>query len=52
MLSRHSQLFATAVFLMDALLVSGAWLAAYWLRFAALGIPAPLGVPPLLEALM
>jgi Undecaprenyl-phosphate glucose phosphotransferase len=47
MLSRHSQVFATAIFLLDGVLIAFAWLAAYWLRFFALGIPAPLGVPPL-----
>jgi exopolysaccharide biosynthesis polyprenyl glycosylphosphotransferase len=47
MLSRHAQLFATAIFLLDGVLIAAAWLASYWLRFAALGIPAPLGVPPL-----
>jgi len=47
MLSRHSQLFVTALFLLDGVLIAAAWLASYWLRFVALGIPAPLGVPPL-----
>ena len=47
MLSRHAQLFATAIFLLDGVLIAVAWLAAYWLRFFALGIPAPLGIPPL-----
>jgi len=45
MLSRHSQLFATAVFVLDGLLIVVAWLAAYLLRFQLLGLPAPLGVP-------
>ncbi|MEO5616371.1 MAG: undecaprenyl-phosphate glucose phosphotransferase [Candidatus Eisenbacteria bacterium] len=47
MLSRHSQLFASAVFVVDGLLVAAAWLAAYYLRFTLLGLPVPLGVPPL-----
>jgi Undecaprenyl-phosphate glucose phosphotransferase len=47
MFVRQRQLLATAVFLLDGLLIAGAWLAAYWLRFHALGIPAPLGIPPL-----
>ena len=47
MLSRHSQLFVTALFLLDGVLIAAAWLASYELRFVALGIPAPLGVPPL-----
>ena len=47
MFSRQRQLLATGVFLLDALLIAGAWLAAYWLRFYALGLPAPLGIPAL-----
>jgi Undecaprenyl-phosphate glucose phosphotransferase len=43
MLARHRQVFATAVFALDAAIVAGSWLAAYWLRFVVL--PAPLGVP-------
>jgi Undecaprenyl-phosphate glucose phosphotransferase len=45
MLARHRQIFATAVFLLDAALIAGSWLGAYWLRFRLM--PAPLGVPPL-----
>jgi len=47
MLSRYSQLFATGVFVLDGVLVALAWIVAYHLRFAGLGLPAPLGVPPL-----
>ena len=47
MLSRHNQLFATAIFVLDGVLVTLAWLGAYGLRFRWLGLPAPLGVPPL-----
>jgi Undecaprenyl-phosphate glucose phosphotransferase len=47
MFARHRQLFATAIFVTDGLLIAGSWLAAYWLRFYALGLPAPLGIPPL-----
>jgi Undecaprenyl-phosphate glucose phosphotransferase len=47
MFARQRQLLATAVFVMDGLLIAGAWLAAYWLRFHALGLPAPLGIPSL-----
>ena len=47
MFSRNRQLLATAVFLLDGLILAGAWLAAYWLRFYGLGIPAPLGIPSL-----
>lgn len=47
MFARQRQLFATAMFVLDGVLIAGAWLAAYWLRFDVLGLPAPLGVPPL-----
>lgn len=47
MLARHQQLFATGVFLLDGALIALSWLAAYWLRFFVLPIPAPLGVAPL-----
>ena len=43
MLARHRQIFATAVFTLDAVIIAGTWLAAYWIRFALL--PASLGVP-------
>ena len=46
MFSRSRQLIATGVFGLDAVLIFGSWIAAYWLRFFALGIPAPLGIPP------
>jgi Undecaprenyl-phosphate glucose phosphotransferase len=46
MFSRSRQLFATAAFATDALLIYGAWMLAYWLRFHALHLPAPLGIPP------
>ena len=35
------------VFLLDAALLYASWLGAYELRFHLLGIPAPLGVPPI-----
>src|SRR2546422_376228 len=47
MFSPQRQLLATAVFVLDGLLIAGAWIAAYWLRFQALGLPTPLGVPSL-----
>ena len=47
MLSRHRQLFATGVFFLDAAILYASWLGAYELRFNALGLPAPLGTPPL-----
>jgi Undecaprenyl-phosphate glucose phosphotransferase len=54
MLYRHSEVFRTSLMVVDLLLVAGAWLAAYWIRFYA-GIPAPLGIPefgPYVEALV
>jgi len=47
MLARQRQILASAVFVLDGALIALAWLAAYWLRFRALGLPTPLGVPPL-----
>ena len=47
MLARYRQLLATAIFLADGVLVATAWLGAYWLRFHALGLSTPLGIPPL-----
>jgi Undecaprenyl-phosphate glucose phosphotransferase len=47
MFARHRQLFLTGVFLLDGLLILGTWVAAYWIRFRWLDIPAPLGIPPL-----
>jgi len=47
MLSRSRQLLATGVFALDAALIYGSWLAAYWLRFYGLGIDAPRGLPGL-----
>src|SRR5262249_26543623 len=45
MLSRHQQPLAAALFALDGLIVFGAWVLAYTLRFAP-GFPAPFGVPP------
>lgn len=47
MLTKNHQVFATGLFLLDGVLIAASWLAAYWLRFYALGIPSPLGVPSL-----
>jgi Undecaprenyl-phosphate glucose phosphotransferase len=47
MFNRHRDLFATGLFLLDGTILAAAWLAAYALRFHVLGLPAPLGVPPL-----
>jgi Undecaprenyl-phosphate glucose phosphotransferase len=46
MLSRHRQLFITGVAALDATLIYLSWMGAYALRFHALGLPTPLGVPP------
>ena len=43
----HRQVLASAVFVLDGAIIALAWLGSYWLRFHALGIAAPLGVPPL-----
>ena len=45
MFAKHRQLLVSAVFLFDAVLIFASWMAAYWIRFYLLGIPAPLGVP-------
>jgi len=47
MLARHRQILASTIFVLDGALIALAWLGAYWLRFHALGLPVPLGVPPL-----
>ncbi len=47
MFARHRQLFLTGVFLLDGILILGSWIAAYWVRFRWLHLPAPLGIPPL-----
>jgi Undecaprenyl-phosphate glucose phosphotransferase len=47
MFASSRQLFATSMFVVDGVLVFAAWIGAWWLRFHALGIPAPLGIPPL-----
>jgi exopolysaccharide biosynthesis polyprenyl glycosylphosphotransferase len=45
MIAKNRQLFASGLFLLDGVLIAASWLAAYWLRFYGLGVPAPLGVP-------
>ena len=47
MFARHRQLFVTGVFLLDLVLLFGAWTAAYALRFHVLPLATPLGVPPI-----
>jgi Undecaprenyl-phosphate glucose phosphotransferase len=43
----HRQVLASAIFLLDGAIIALSWLGSYWLRFHALGIQTPLGVPPL-----
>lgn len=47
MLLRQRQVLASAVFVLDGAIIAASWLGSYWLRFRGLGLPAPLGVPPL-----
>ena len=44
MLYRYREVFRTLIGVADGVLVSAAWLAAYWIRFDA-GLPVPRGVP-------
>ena len=44
MLYRYSEVFRTLLAAADVVLISGAWLLAYWLRFET-GLPVPRGVP-------
>ena len=45
MLYRYSEVFRTLLGVADLVLIAGAWLCAYVLRFNS-GLPVPLGVPP------
>jgi Undecaprenyl-phosphate glucose phosphotransferase len=45
MLHRYSEVFRTLLLVADLLIVSAAWLGAYWLRFHT-GMEAPRGIPP------
>lgn len=47
MFARSRQLFATAMFAVDAALIGVSWILAWWLRFYGLGLPAPRGLAPL-----
>jgi len=47
MFAKNRQLFSTGLFFLDGVLIAASWLAAYWLRFYGLGVPSPLGVPPI-----
>jgi Undecaprenyl-phosphate glucose phosphotransferase len=46
LLSRHSQVFVTAIFLFDGAIIAVCWVLSYYLRFHWLGMAAPLGIPP------
>jgi Undecaprenyl-phosphate glucose phosphotransferase len=45
MFSRHRELIAAGVFLLDGIWIALSWVAAYWLRFHVLPVPTPLGTP-------
>ena len=45
-LHRYSEVFRSGLFVVDAMLVAGSWLAAYAIRFHT-GLPTPLGIPDL-----
>ncbi len=47
MLKRHSEFFKNLLFLSDLLLISGCWLAAYFIRFSAPLFPVTKGIPPI-----
>jgi Undecaprenyl-phosphate glucose phosphotransferase len=51
MLKKHSRFFESLLFLWDLLVLGGAWLAAYGVRFSAWPVPIYYGVPPLREYL-
>lgn len=48
MLHRYSEVFRTLLGVADLLIIAGAWLGAYLLRFES-GLPTPLGVPPAID---
>ncbi len=45
MIPTHRKAVIAAVFLLDGALVYASWIGGYWLRFHALGLQAPRGVP-------
>jgi Undecaprenyl-phosphate glucose phosphotransferase len=47
MLKRHTEFFKNLLFLSDLLLVSGCWVAAYFIRFSAPVFPVTKGIPPI-----
>jgi Undecaprenyl-phosphate glucose phosphotransferase len=48
MLHRYSEIFRTFLIALDLVLVAGAWMGAYYLRFYT-DIPAPRGIPPFVQ---
>jgi Undecaprenyl-phosphate glucose phosphotransferase len=47
MLKRHSEFLQSLLFLFDLMLISGCWLAAYYLRFFEGLAPVDKGIPPI-----
>ena len=47
MLRRHSEFFKNLLFLSDLFLISGCWLAVYFIRFSATFFPVTKGIPPI-----
>ena len=47
MLKRHSEFFKNILFISDLFLISGCWLAAYFIRFSAPIFPVTKGIPPI-----
>lgn len=47
MLKRHSEFFKNLLFLSDLILISGCWIAAYFIRFSDPIFPVTKGIPPL-----
>lgn len=49
MLKKHSQLFEALLLASDLIVVSVAWIAAYWIRFRWGVLPVDKGVPPFVD---
>ena len=49
MLKKHSQLFEALLLASDLIVVSVAWIAAYWIRFRWGYIPIDKGIPPFVD---
>ena len=46
MLKKYAQLFISALFISDSLVIFFSWLAAYFIRFKIPLVPATHGIPP------